>query len=190
MDTNETLTVWLSKLWWKDERDKCQPYQLHRSIMRGFGDNLQDERVLFRVDKAMTTVQSRSVPDWLRVNDRLSFAAMRQMQLSFQAGQSLLFRLMANPTIKRNGKRWGLHDSTAQLQWLERKLTTGGCTVDDARVKRVAVQNDRIRGRALTLLTVLFSGAITADDPVGLCAMIRDGIGSAKGLGCGLLTVF
>ena len=54
------------------QREIANPYQLHRSLMSGFPDNLAkgDERVLFRLDAHPRTgaltllVQSLTLPDW------------------------------------------------------------------------------------------------------------------------------
>ena len=113
------------------QRELADPYELHRTVMKAFAADLQDdERILFRVDLPRAgapslLVQSHYAPDWSELLDPqksyladtayLPFGddAVAVKEVDFgqklQAGQQLSFRLRANPTVKKarfdeNGK--------------------------------------------------------------------------------------
>lgn len=126
--------------------------------------------------------------------------SFRALNLQLRAGQALAFRLRANPTVKKDrdgktqGRRLGLIHEGDQQKWLERKLETAGAALvsvniaDDqfVRGKLFAEKNDEKR---LRLLSVLFDGVLQVKDPKSLVETIYTGIGSAKGLGFGLLSL-
>lgn len=197
-------------------RELSDPYQLHRTIMRAFPEKLpSDERVLFRLDEMdagrslVLLVQSAEKPNWkhLEVQEKDYLLpeevepnpAIKQFDLRLHAGQQLRFRLRANPTVKkdREGKKQGrrvpLLREEDQLAWLQRKLKQSGAALLDARVvreqKRVAqVHRPELIHKA-SLSAVRFEGILQVEAPEILEQAIRLGIGSAKGLGFGLLSV-
>ena len=201
------------------QREVSDPYQMHRTIMRAFPATLSpDERVLFRLEAAsrgapVLIVQSQQPPDWSWLNagqrDYLlaeaalpldvQNPAVKQVTLQLQPDQTLAFRLRANPTAKKspperkNGVRVGLVREEAQMAWLERKMTAAGSRLLSARASHPerlegTIQRDG-RQHELHYLAVQFEGLIQVQDAGLLLAAVRDGIGSAKGLGFGLLSL-
>ncbi len=193
------------------QRELANPYELHRSLMRAFPDDLKEdqERVLFRLDVVRTgdlmlLVQSWNPPDWDWLADPgargylLYPPETKPFDLNLSAGQTLAFRLRANPTVKRkfeNGdhKRVGLYREEEQLEWLRRKGEQGGFRVLSARASRETmvrgvIHRDR-ESHNLNLLAVQFDGLLQVTDPVRLRETVRQGIGSGKGLGFGLLSL-
>jgi len=199
----------------------ADPYEMHRTVMQAFPDELpSDERVLFRVEVQPRTgiptllVQSRYRPDWSRITDSskdyllngevllpgLDNPAVKFVNLRLQVGQRLVFRLRANPTVKKKregkkqGRRVGLYREEEQLAWLQRKLESAGARLLQARVgnkaeprgKLFAERNPKNR---MKFLAVQFEGILEVQDPEKLLAAIRAGIGSGKGLGFGLLSL-
>ena len=135
------------------QRELANPYELHRTLMSAFPENLPEgERVLFRVDVDDRTgvptvlLQSHGQPDWAWLGDpRASGYLLRAPEskpfdLAFTPGQTLAFYLRANPTVKhsepgqRQGRRDPLYKEEDQIAWLERKAEAGGF-----RLVRVAV---------------------------------------------------
>lgn len=193
------------------QRDLAQPYQMHRTIMRAFPTPLpREERVLFRLEQTVARsgqtllVQSQSQPDWGRLNNSdyllppapLELAKnpdVKQFEARFQVGQQLFFRLLANPTIKRNGKRYGLYGEEAQLHWLERKAQLGGFHILELGIGTQNILSGRLakikNGHRLRMVTVQYDGRLQVKDPGRLLAALRQGIGSGKGFGCGLLSL-
>jgi CRISPR system Cascade subunit CasE len=196
------------------QRELAEPYEMHRSLMKAFPHHLVpgEERVLFRVDEhprlgLMLLVQSWDVPDWSWLVGEgvrgylLPVAepnpAVKPFDLHPVAGQTLAFRLRANPTIKtkREGRpvRNGLFDEDAQQAWLVRKAEAGGfqiLSINSAAEGKISggVKRDETTHN-LTLLGVRFDGLLQVTDPDQLVEAVRHGIGSAKGFGFGLLSL-
>ena len=185
-----------------------QPYEMHRTLMRAFPDNLTDERVLYRVDIDRATgtpvvlVQSCNEPDWsfLETSDNYLLDAGaeenptgKRVNINTRKGQVLVFRLRANPTVKRNGKRLGLFDEQDQLAWLQRKAEQGGFQLLSATVRPEGLEHGRkYEGEELlptTHYAVRFDGHLQVTGPELFVRTIACGIGPAKAFGVGLLSV-
>jgi CRISPR system Cascade subunit CasE len=204
------------------QRELAEPYQMHKTLMRCFPDDLDREadRVLFRVDAdprsgALTVlIQSTLEPgwDWLADNGARGYLLAEHLlplgidknpdtksfDVQLAPGQVLAFRLRANPTVKRrfpNGdhKRVGLYREEEQRTWLDRKAAAGGF-----RILSVSIRDDPDVGgpihrgdesHKLKLLAVRFDGVLQVTDPEHFQETLRQGIGSGKGLGFGLLSL-
>lgn len=111
------------------QAEAARPYELHRTIMAAVPDDLTEssERILFRLESDPRTgrlallVQSWQAPNWTHLAGP-DFAgyllptgaanpAVKAVDLRLSAGQVLAFRLLANPTVKREGSRIGLGTS-------------------------------------------------------------------------------
>jgi CRISPR system Cascade subunit CasE len=193
------------------QREIAEPYQMHRSIMRAFPEDLdrEQERVLFRLEAPrggapLLLVQSLAAPDWSWLDhddgargyllaDSDPNPWVKDFQVRFEPGQVLAFRLRANPTVKRRGKRLGLYRSEEQLDWLTRKAQEGGFRLLSARAGEERAIGGVIRRKShqeqLRLLSVCFDGLLQVLDPQRLTQAVERGIGSGKGLGFGLLSL-
>jgi CRISPR system Cascade subunit CasE len=197
------------------QKEIAQPYQMHRSLMRAFPDDLKEgnERVLFRLETARTgdltlLVQSLTLPDWswLAEPEARGYLlpvdkpnpAVKSFDINLAIGQVLAFRLRANPTVKRRfdeetHKRVGLYREEEQIEWLKRKGEQGGFRVLSVRTSNQDTINGYIRRdeerHKLKLLAVQFDGLLQVTDPDRLCDTVRRGVGSGKGLGFGLLSL-
>ena len=192
------------------QREIGEPYQLHRTILSAFPEVLpEDERVLFRLEidqrsgRPTLLIQSQGMPDWDWITNARGERYLmkgedpnpwvKAYNPEFLKGQSLIFRLRANPTVKRAGKRLGLYKEEDQIEWLQRKAEASGFAIYSTQVK----QEDWITGplyrekeqHELRLLVVQFDGLLEVLEAVVMLKAIRNGIGSGKGLGCGLLSV-
>ena len=198
------------------QKEVAAPYQMHRSLMKAFPDNLKsgDERVLFRLEAHPRTgaltllVQSLALPDWswLAEPDARGYLlpvgepnpAVKLFDLNLAPGQMLAFRLRANPTVKRRfdeetHKRVGLYREDEQIEWLKRKGEQGGFQVLSVRTGNQDIVGGRIRRDKIThklrLLAVQFDGLLQVTDPDRLRETVRQGIGSGKSLGFGLISL-
>lgn len=137
--------------------------------------------------------------------------AVKCVQLAFHPGQALRFRLRANPTVKksggpgRQGQRVALAGEEAHLAWLARKGEDGGfrplAGVNVADLGRVFGGGRKRAGGddtanaaagsrpAVELHVVQFDGLLAVTDPARFGQTLLAGIGSAKGFGCGLLSL-
>lgn len=198
------------------QREIADPYQMHRSLMRAFPDGLGDgaDRVLFRLESHLRTgvlnllVQSWNSPDWTWLAEPGARGyllpvgepnpAIKSFDLDLASGQTLAFRLRANPTVKRKfedgqHKRVGLYREEEQRKWLQRKAEQGGFRLLSVRTG----SRDTVRGRIhrddttheLRLLSVQFDGLLQVADPNRLRESVQRGIGSGKALGFGLLSL-
>jgi CRISPR system Cascade subunit CasE len=101
------------------------------------------------------------------------------------------FRLLANPTVKRNGKRVGLRSDAEQLDWIARKSDLSGFTLG----RIINIPKDDVVGRKsssgedIVLTSVLFEGTLRVDDPTSFRDSLECGIGSGKAFGFGLLSL-
>ena len=171
-------------------------YMLHQIIERGI-DPGDDERALWRIEGDTLIAQTRYPPDWTAVERRkLAMSEVRPYYPTINAGDSLSFRLCANPTIKLaragddgQGKRVGLTGEAGQRAWLERKAALGGFVVTDLTIRcegHRCYWRPRDR-RMMNLLTVEYGGVLTVLDAERFATTLAQGIGPAKGLGYGLL---
>jgi CRISPR system Cascade subunit CasE len=183
------------------------PYRLHQLLWRAFPHREEGGagRVLFRVEDQrsipapIVLVQSDLAPDWSALGTLKTAAANREFTPRLAAGQTLRFRLRANPTKrvgadkaddKLAGKRVQLFGEENQLEWLRRQGERHGFALLDCRVSGVETQRSRKGdGSEMRHQAVTFDGLLRVTDPAAFLAALETGIGPAKGFGCGLLSV-
>ena len=183
-------------------RDLSDRYELHRTLLSAFPKDLPSaERVLFRVEETprqpyvTVLVQSQELPDWgksERLNDpRYLFKLpdVRAVEARVSAGLRMPFRLQANPTLKRDGKRHAILAETDLTGWLQRKGEQHGFAVDPQNVRSVKLGKRYGRRRKRTWHAVQFDGALQVIEPEVFAAALRAGVGSGKAFGFGLLSV-
>lgn len=128
------------------QSERADPYQMHRTLCRAWGDEYKAARPLFRLETAaqknwILLVQSQLEPDWkfLECSHYLLYPAQyKPFEPRFETGQILAFRLRANPTKadaanrtdKRNrGKRVGLFKAEERREWLLRRAEACGFSI-------------------------------------------------------------
>ncbi|MCR4392392.1 MAG: type I-E CRISPR-associated protein Cas6/Cse3/CasE [Candidatus Acetothermia bacterium] len=199
--------MWLSKLVLNPRsaavrRDLANPYDMHRTLVWAVaGEAVAGrERLLWRLEprrnqEPVLLVQTLTCPDWdLLLQRHPGYAQVdptspKVFDPKLYSGQVLRFRLKANPTVKRLGKRLGLLTEEGKMSWLHRKMAQAGCQVLAAAV----VSEERVvgfkEGAKLTVFAALFEGLLRVEEPGACRKAIERGIGPAKGLGLGLLSV-
>lgn len=131
------------------QTELARPYEMHRTLCHAFpaltGEEWRAARVLFRVDddagRTQLLVQSKREPDWRAFANHLGGARyllappeMKRWEPHFSTGQTLRFRLLANPTFRPkkaggdDGERRGLYREHERLDWLGRQR--GRCGFD------------------------------------------------------------
>lgn len=206
--------MYLSRLKLDPSRRKTRelmisPYQLHQSIYRAFPDKSEGGpgRILYRVDRDRRTgslsllVQSEKEPEWGRSDYLWECLAREHETKPFEPylfrGQVLHFRLKANPSVKKqqegkkNGFRTGLLREEDQLDWLKRKAERSGFKVGRCRTVPEGMIDSRKQRSEKNMrhFGVLFEGTLQVTEPGKFQETLRDGIGSAKGFGFGLLSI-
>jgi CRISPR system Cascade subunit CasE len=169
------------------------------------------EPFLWRLEQtgrdAILLVQSLTSPDWQALLDRhpgyaeLDEASPKPFEPTLQPGQLLRFRLRANPTVtkfdpeKGRGKRLGLAKLEEQLAWLHRQAEHSGFEVVGAmvssseRVRARKRRDDGDEGHVITLQSVTYDGHLRVNDPDTFLIALQNGLGHAKALGFGLLSI-
>ncbi|WP_339098041.1 type I-E CRISPR-associated protein Cas6/Cse3/CasE [Deinococcus sp. VB343] len=195
--------------------DLRSAYSLHQTVRWAFPNAGKEnaplpdgERILWRNDGPQgILVQSVTRPDWDAVlqlhPDYLRDVQVKPFNLTgLQAGQTLAFRLKANVTVSRfrdgqdkqsdpRTKREALRGAREQVEWLERQGERGGFRL----VGTDIAQSGNVRlykkqgGAPMTLFAVTFEGLLQVEDPIQLAQTVQHGIGKAKALGFGLLSL-
>jgi len=139
------------------QTELARPYEMHRTLCHAFPDLAGDEwmaaRVLFRVDDGggghlQLLVQSKREPSWQAFSRHLNGTRyivappqVKDWQPLFCVGQTLRFRLLANPTFRpkkddgRDGERRGLYREAERLDWLARQSIRCGFVLPQSRTK-------------------------------------------------------
>jgi CRISPR system Cascade subunit CasE len=187
---------------------RLNPYLLHQAVYRAFPNSEAGGpgRILYRLDvdregTLSLLVQSEKEPDWnnarLVQDCLLEPVACKPVAFGFREGQTLYFRLRANPSVKkreenkRNGYRLGLLKEQDQIRWLSHKAGSGGFALVTCRaVPEGIVHNEKGKnGDKLRHYGVRFEGVLKVLSPQLFGEIIKSGVGPAKGFGFGLLSV-
>ncbi|MGL5490807.1 MAG: type I-E CRISPR-associated protein Cas6/Cse3/CasE [Shewanella sp.] len=184
-------------------RDLANPYDLHRTLARAFApdEGTVPARFLWRLEvtanwqQPQLLVQSQTKGNWELLHDLPYYLQGEVQEKRFALEQwiepegSYRFRLLANPTVTKYGKRWGLCNEPEQLAWLARQGKRHGFTLLQALVSSSVMQQGRKGDSRLSVLTATFEGYLRVSDAQALQAALQGGIGPAKSLGCGLLSL-
>lgn len=207
------------------QRETADPYNLHRTVLRAFGSDRAAASVLHRLEinprngQMMLLVQSAIRPDWGWLIEKgyllpadpfsgLENPAVKEVDLSLQDGQTLQFRLTANPSIKkvrrdedgkrRNSNRVPLLREDKQLAWIEKRAADNGFRFsyieneDGELVPHLNISDQKrqtSRKKRITIYTVQFNGRLQITNAALFKEALHKGIGPAKAFGCGLLSL-
>jgi CRISPR system Cascade subunit CasE len=152
-------------------------------------------------------VQSADKPDWNYAFQNACYLLAASPQVKpfepdFEKGQSLRFRLLANPTRKidtksgpdgrrRNGKRVAVSPDKF-YEWLAQRAEPAGFRVneDSTTVQPgYAYFKKEQNGEPRRLRSVRYDGMLRIANPERFKEALASGIGSAKAFGFGLLSI-
>ena len=187
-------------------RDLGDPYEMHRTLARAFASDADTRpiRFLWRLERSATVSQASNllvqanVPgQWSPIQDipgyALEIQANKHVKLEtfIEGGRRYRFRLYANPTVTRAGKRLGLVKEDQQLAWLTRQGERHGfsvlaCLRDGS--ERIQVRQGN-SGNRITVDAALFDGLLEVTDQGLLREVVQLGLGHARALGLGLLSL-
>ena len=202
-------------------RDLAAPYELHRTLAHAFSTEVGNDYraahgVLFRIEpmaydrsRPVVLVQSLTKPNWQELPETYLIneadpSDTKQLTPMFNVGQTLAFRLVANPTKKekregqKQGRRIALPDHiptddslTPARQWLARKGEQHGFNVLYATTETFWLGLDRrgVAKNGIPLYGVRYDGLLQVTNPDVLTDALTTGIGPAKAFGFGLLSV-
>lgn len=198
-------------------RDLGNPYDLHRTLTRAFvdGPDTSPRRCLWRLEAGqpgsppVVLVQSDSQPCWPRLPESYLLQVEERSwvpEAVLQTGRAVRLRVLANPTVCRvpstpeddsqphapargRRKRLGLWRESEQLTWMQRQGERLGLSHLQAAVSQSARWRCRKRGNVLTVAVAQFDAEGIIADAAALAHGIRQGIGHARMLGLGLVSV-
>lgn len=197
--------MFLSRIYVKWPKSRSA-YTLHKALWELFPNRQDDERdFLFRVEKeenrqgVVLLMQSKVEP--VDSAKAIELQVKRNFMLNLVQGQRIRFLLKANPvkTIKdekgrKNTRgevkscRVPLIKEEEQVQWLKRKLDKVA-KLEDVQVSNGLPLYFKKSSHAGKIVPVLYEGVATIENPEALVAMLESGIGPAKALGCGMLSI-
>lgn len=184
--------------------DLANPYEMHSTLCRAFvppevkcpaGTFLWRLELTRAQDDPVLLVQSCVEPNWQGIGIQAYFhrAETKPYKLPEQlrVGQVLRFRLEANPTVTRDGKRHGLRKVEEQIEWLSRQASKSGFEIVGAMVGQSERRSFRKRQseKPITVWIATFDGHLRVTEPKKLHSAVQEGLGHAKALGLGLLSV-
>lgn len=188
-------------------KDLSSAYEMHRTLSRVFApdDTAPPARFLWRQEQVRSWEQSQvdvlvqaTVPGhWAALQQWPGYLVQLQTDKAVslsglvRQGAQYRFRLRANPTVTRAGKRYGLRAEADQHAWLSRQGQRLGFEV----LTCVRSGNDTLSARqprsggVITVQAVTFDGVLHVTDDAALRSAVEAGIGHAKSLGLGLLSL-
>ncbi len=171
-------------------------YSWHKALWKAFPET-EDRNFIFRVEIQPTgsilyllSENEPVQPDW-------GVWESKVVDETFLDHSSYRFQLCANPTVKRkiegrkNGTRTAICDPNELKAWLLRKAEQSGFTVDDdsLRISPPINQPFRKNGKTGNHKRVEFQGVLSVTQPETFKETFKNGIGSAKAFGFGLLVL-
>jgi CRISPR system Cascade subunit CasE len=187
-------------------RDLADPYEMHSTLVRAFAPSseLPPAPFLWRLESSAASgatqvlVQSASGGLWDALCGQIPGWALHVELRSWnpaavlQVGRRVQFRLRANPTVTRDGKRRALLKETEQRQWLDRQFAKSGLRATGFEIVdavRLSARRRKDGGALLTVNAVLYEGSAEVQDSVATVAAVTCGLGHARMLGLGLLSL-
>ena len=185
-------------------RDLADAYEMHRTLSRVFANTKSQPpwRFVWRQERDINPwtcptvlVQSRFVGDWEVLKSLPAYlqnppkTKSIDLERYVRAGK-YRFRLVANPTVSRMGKRRGLTKTEEQIQWLGRQGSNHGFTVTATVVSAADLfESKRKENAHITVQRVAFDGLLEVQQPERVRHVLLNGLGRAKAFGCGLLSL-
>lgn len=185
-------------------RDLGNAYEMHRTLARAFVADAQSPpaRFLWRLEagsnawaRPVVLVQAAAEADWSALQALPNYlqrpieSKCLMLEEWVEGGGRYRFRLQANPTVTRQGKRYGLVGEAEQLAWLERQGERHGFSVEAALATASDVLASRKGESRISLQRVCFEGRLQVKVLAAFSGALMLGIGPGKAFGCGLLSV-
>lgn len=187
-------------------RDLADPYEMHRTLTRAFVTDNQSapERFLWRLEKTrhhqlsnVVLIQAEQSANWKILQEQAGYAEEIQgnkavdLDRMIQKDEPYRFRLLANPTVSRNGKRYGLVKEKEQIAWLKRQGQQYGFLIlaaERAATERINILQGK-KSQRIILDSVLLEGVLEVTDANKIQIGIKNGLGHGKAFGLGLLSL-
>lgn len=187
--------MFLAKIDITDRRLLTDFYAMHRFIYNLYPHGKkkvnradpQAAAILYRLEKGpapYVLVQSRVAPMW---------GDIKEFEPNLRQGNRYWFRLRANATRKNEqGKRVAVHPVEEQMEWLALRTEARGfsCTQVNIIERPGVTYAEKDPTLAdIAINPVVFEGLLRVDNPDLFGQTLTCGLGSAKGFGCGLISL-
>jgi CRISPR system Cascade subunit CasE len=189
-------------------RDLSDFYEMHSTLCRAFAEpdtKCPPGSLLWRLEPEednermpIVLVQSRNLPEWSRINPNEWFCGkpsdpvniLQKVAPYVETGKRFRYRLRANPSVKKAGKRFGLYDSDDQISWINRQGERNGFKPITVHLSagRTFVGQKR-NNNPIRIFSVLYDGMLEVVNAADFKKAIVDGIGHGKAMGMGLLSI-
>lgn len=189
--------------------DFSDSYSLYQTLLRAYlpGDpKLNSGRLLFRAElpERSSAVEGLTVivqntdkePQWQEMKETGYLMDYRVKEVNFESIPKGIyyFRLYANPTIQKQGRRIGLYKEEEQEGWLRRKAELSGMKIASfnaaSYISELKPAAKEQAGKAkIHHLGVRYDGVLAVTRPQAAAEAVINGIGSAKSFGFGLLSL-
>lgn len=206
------IPAYFSRL--KFRRPPRDIHDVHQALWRAFSG--QAREFLFRADtvredgaaRLKVLVQSSTAAAWNNLSEELESSEQVQRSVHLYPGERLRFFLRANPTMARKGRkepefegvegdaflnargrRVAIFGEERQRAWLARKGEQAGFHIVEARLSNARPWRWEDSGRVVHHDGVDFEGILEVRDAERLALAMRQGIGTAKAFGFGLLSL-
>lgn len=175
-----------------------RPYQAHTTMNAIFPDEAAHPRLLFRVennpftDQLTVLAQSQYSPsaEWLVQNKGFALSVQsKPYNPTFEAGERLIFRLLASPVRRSNGKQLPYSSTSEEgLSWLADhqkgfKVLTASLTTQNIVVVASA------KRPCYSIPAVQYDGFLEVTDTGEMLSAVQRGIGRSRHLGFGMLSL-
>lgn len=193
-------------------------YAVHQAVWKAFSDQPERRReFLYRLEEATRPRAVYALSHRPPVNNKGSTTETRRFEPVLRPGETVLFRLRANPVVARStgqGNRGKRHDVVrdlkkqvgssaalplvslihrAGLDWLRKRAAKSGFTFEDQDVQ----VNDYHRHTLvkpgakspIRFSSIDFSGRLVVEGPRDFLNALTSGHGPAKGFGMGLMLI-
>lgn len=179
-------------------RDVANQYEMHSTLKRAF-TNI-NERFLWRLENKYRgypaiIVQSASKPSWgnITIEDYFINYEFKDYNITeFLNNREILrFRIEANPTIKKDGRRRALITIEEQRTWIYEKAKKSGFNIQALTIEKPQLISvtKRKTGDVIQIHSVLYEGILQIISIELFIRALESGLGPAKAFGFGLLSV-
>jgi CRISPR system Cascade subunit CasE len=176
----------------KRERSPKDGYAWHQLIWEAFPGRDDEARdFLFRVDDQGRTLRVYVLSPFAPKPQEWGIWETKEIRESFLKHERYKFQLKANPTMRRetDGRRLGLFKEDLLHAWIQRKAEVAGFEIlADALIIGAPIEERFFRdGKMGKHIAVDFQGVLAVKNRDLFTKAFKEGIGSAKGFGYGLL---
>lgn len=175
------------------------PYQWHQKIWTLFPEKVARD-FLFHIDASKDPLKVLILSKMTPLAMPLFQVHSKPLYTSYFSAERYRFEIYCNPTQKKcvrledgtrkkNGMRLGILNAEKAEEWLRNKGALGGFQIESLEEVNYDLLKFDKGPNMITLAAVTFRGTLAVTEKQKFMDTIFNGLGSAKGLGFGLLKI-